>query len=278
MGSGIAQVAAQTGHDVVLVDVNDGVLKKSEKIIKDSLMRVARRKFPANKKDGENFIAETLGRLKMETESNKAVALADLVIEAVVENLELKRKIFAELDKVAPKHTVFVSNTSSLSIQEIASVTSRMDQFGGLHFFNPVPVMKLLEVIRIPETSHETYALLLKFGTEMGKTTVESKDSMGFIVNRLLVPYVHEAIKLLERGDASAKDIDVAMKLGCGYPMGPIELVDYTGLDTHKYIIDGWHKAYPENPLYEPSPLLDKYVKEGKLGRKVGQGFFTYQK
>jgi 3-hydroxyacyl-CoA dehydrogenase len=278
MGSGIAQVAAQTGHEVTLVDVSDDLLKKSRKNIETSVGRVAKKKFSEDVKAAEKFAAETLGRLQLNTDAVKAVSNADLVIEAIVENLETKQRLFATLDKAAPSSTLFASNTSSLPVKHIAIATTRMDRFGGLHFFNPVPVMKLLEVVRIPETSDETHKALLDFGKAMEKTTVEAKDTPGFIVNRLLVPYLMEAVRLYERGDASARDIDTAMKLGCGYPMGPIELLDYVGLDTSKFIMDGWHKQFPDNPLFAPSALLDKLVAEGKLGIKSGEGFYSYKK
>lgn len=278
MGSGIAQVAAQTGHEVTLVDVSDDLLKKSRKNIETSVGRVAKKKFSEDVKAAEKFAAETLGRLQLNTDAVKAVSNADLVIEAIVENLETKQRLFATLDKAAPSSTLFASNTSSLPVKHIAVATTRMDRFGGLHFFNPVPVMKLLEVVRIPETSDETHKALLDFGKAMEKTTVEAKDTPGFIVNRLLVPYLMEAVRLYERGDASARDIDTAMKLGCGYPMGPIELLDYVGLDTSKFIMDGWHKQFPDNPLFAPSALLDKLVAEGKLGIKSGEGFYSYKK
>lgn len=278
MGSGIAQVAAQTGHDVTLVDVSDDLLSKSRKNIETSVGRVAKKKFVDDAKAGEKFVSETLGRLQVNTSAEKATSNTDLVIEAIVENLETKQRLFAAIDKTAPSSTLFASNTSSLPIKKIAIATGRMDRFGGLHFFNPVPVMKLVEVVRIPETSNETNQALLDFGKAMGKTTVEAKDTPGFIVNRLLVPYLMEAVRLYERGDASLRDIDTAMKLGAGYPMGPIELLDYVGLDTSKFIIDGWCKEFSNNPLFQPSPLLDKLVAEGKLGMKTGEGFYNHKK
>jgi 3-hydroxyacyl-CoA dehydrogenase len=201
----------------------------------------------------------------------------DLLIEAIVENMKIKQDMFTKLDKVAPSSTIFASNTSSLPITEMASVTQRKDKFGGLHFFNPVPVMKLVEVIRIADTSEQTFDTLLSFGKAVQKVPVSCKDTPGFIVNRLLVPYMAEAIRLLERGDASARDIDTAMKLGAGYPMGPIELLDYVGLDTNKFILEGWHKMDPENPLYKPSEMLNKLVEEGKLGLKTGEGLYKYK-
>jgi len=278
MGSGIAQVCAQTGHEVYLVDMSPELLDKAQSSIKSSIARVAKKKFKDDAQAGETFIASALARVHTTTSSEDAAVQSDLVVEAIVENLDIKKKLFAALDKVAPAHTIFASNTSSLPIGDIAVATDRRDRFGGLHFFNPVSVMKLLEVIRIPETSDATYEAMVSWGEAMGKTTVTCKDTPGFIVNRLLVPYMLEAVKLLERGDASAKDIDTAMKLGAGYPMGPIELADYVGLDTTKFIIDGWHAAEPDNELFRPSPVVDKLVSEGKLGRKTGEGFYSYKK
>lgn len=271
-------VAAQTGYKVTLVDLSQDILEKSKKNINMSLARVAKRTYANDEAAGEKFVSGVLGQLSLEIDPSKAVKDADIVIEAIVENIDEKQKLFLLLGKEAPSHTLFATNTSSLSVGEISSVTNRRDRFGGLHFFNPVPVMKLVEVVRIRETSQETYSALMEFGKAMGKTVVEAKDTPGFIVNRLLVPYMMESIRMLERGDASAKDIDTAMKLGAGYPMGPIELADYVGLDTSKFVIDGWHKKFPDNPLFQPSPLLDKLIAEGKTGIKAGQGFYTYKK
>ncbi|NXF95134.1 HCDH protein, partial [Eubucco bourcierii] len=175
------------------------------------------------------------------------------------------------------RRTIFASNTSSLQITQMANSTTRQDRFGGLHFFNPVPMMKLVEVIKTPMTSQKTFESLMDFSKAVGKSPVSCKDTPGFIVNRLLVPYMMEAVRLFERGDASKEDIDVAMKLGAGYPMGPFELLDYVGLDTSKYIIDGWHSLEPNNPLFAPSPLLNKLVEEKKLGKKTGEGFYKYK-
>lgn len=278
MGSGIAQVAAQTGHDVTIVDINEGILDKAKGNIHKSLQRVAKKIHKDNTADGDKFITESMGRIKFVTSAETAVGNTDLVVEAIVENLEVKQKLFKSLDQAAPQHTIFASNTSSLPIGKIAATTMRKDRFGGLHFFNPVPVMKLLEIVRIPETSEETYNKMAAWGKAMGKSTVECKDTPGFIVNRLLVPYMMEAVRMLERGDASARDIDTAMKLGAGYPMGPFELADYVGLDTTKFIMDGWEKDYPDEPLFKSSHLVSKLVSEGKLGIKSGEGFYSYKK
>jgi len=276
MGAGIAQVAASTGHKVTLVDISQQVLDSSNKRIAESIKRVAKKQFKEDAEGADKFIDSALGNLAVDTTVDKAITSADLVVEAVVENMGLKQKLFKEYDGKAPEKTIFASNTSSLPISEIASATSRLDRFGGLHFFNPVPVMKLLEVVRIPETSDQTFDAMVAWGKAMKKQTVDCKDTPGFIVNRLLVPYLMEAIRLVERGDASAKDVDLAMKLGAGHPMGPFELADYVGLDTNKFIMDGWSERYPDETLFRQSELLNKLVADGKLGRKSGEGFFKY--
>ncbi|KAI4456970.1 3-hydroxyacyl-coa dehydrogenase c-terminal domain [Holotrichia oblita] len=278
MGSGIAQVTAQAGQNVTLVEVNADVLKKTETSIATSLARVAKKLYKDKPSDGEKFVAETRGRIKGSTDPIASVKQADLVVEAIIENIDIKHKLFKDLDAAAPPTTLFASNTSSLSIGEIASVTNRKDRFGGLHFFNPVPVMKLLEVIRTPETSDETYQAFMAWGKSIGKVCITCKDTPGFVVNRLLVPYMAEAVRMYERGDASARDIDTAMKLGAGYPMGPFELNDYVGLDTTNFILEGWHKKMPENPLFEPLESMKKLVSEGKFGIKSGEGYYKYDK
>ncbi|CAH1638956.1 unnamed protein product [Spodoptera littoralis] len=278
MGSGIAQVSAQAGQNVILVDVSSDVLAKSQKSIGANLGRVAKKMYKDKPQEGEKFVTDAMARIKTSTDPSEASKSADLVVEAIVENMSVKHKLFSQLDAVAPNHTIFASNTSSLSINEICSVVKRKDRFGGLHFFNPVPVMRLLEVVRGAETSDATYKTMMEWGKAVGKTCITCKDTPGFVVNRLLVPYICEAIRLYERGDASARDIDTAMKLGAGYPMGPLELADYVGLDTNKFILDGWHKKYPDQPLFNPIPLLDKLVAEGKLGVKAGEGFYKYDK
>jgi len=278
MGSGIAQVSAEAGLQVKLVDISDSLLEKGKKNIETSLQRIVKKKFETNPKEGEKYLSDILSRISLVTKYEEAVKDTDLVIEAIVENLKTKQELFKKLDSLADKHTIFTSNTSSLSIGEISSSTKRQDRFGGLHFFNPVPMMKLVEVIRTPSTSDSTHDALISFGKVIGKRPVLCKDTPGFVVNRLLVPYMMEAVRMLERGDASAEDIYAAMKLGAGYPMGPFELLDYVGLDTSKFIIDGWSKKYPNEQLFRPCALLDKLVAQGKLGKKTGEGFYKYKK
>ncbi|XP_039879957.1 hydroxyacyl-coenzyme A dehydrogenase, mitochondrial isoform X2 [Simochromis diagramma] len=277
MGAGIAQVAASTGHSVTLVDTSDDILKKSIKLIEGSLKRVAKKKFSDKPEAGEEFIKKIVQKVSTSTDAESAVQGSDLVVEAIVENLKIKQDLFSRLDKLAPSHTIFASNTSSLSIRDIASSTNRQDRFGGLHFFNPVAMMKLVEVIGTPATSQDTLDSLLDFSKVLGKTPVSCKDTSGFIVNRLLVPCMMEAIRLYERGDASKEDIDIGMKLGAGYPMGPFELADYVGLDIVKAVIEAFKTKDPKNPLFDSSDLLNKLVAEGKLGIKTGEGFYKHK-
>lgn len=278
MGSGIAQLAAQTGHNVTMMDVSDDLLKKSLSNIQISMQRVAKKKFDGKPEDQKKFIQDSLNRLKTVTSIEEAVKNAEIVVEAIVENIKIKHEVFKAVDAAAPKSAIFASNTSSLSIKEIASVTKRLDRFGGLHFFNPVAVMKLVEVIRTSDTSDETYKLLTEFGKRLGKVTVSCKDTPGFIVNRLLIPYFADAFQMFERGDASFQDIDTAMKLGAGYPMGPFELQDYTGLDLAKDIMEGWAKKFPNDSRLKNLETVNKMVAKGKLGRKSGEGFYKYDK
>ncbi|XP_045676392.1 hydroxyacyl-coenzyme A dehydrogenase, mitochondrial [Phyllostomus hastatus] len=277
MGAGIAQVAAATGHTVVLVDQTEDILAKSKKGIEESLRRIVKKKFAENPKAGDEFLGKALSSISTNTDAASVVHSMDLVVEAIVEKLEVKTELFKRLDKFAAEHTIFASNTSSLQITSIANATTRQDRFAGLHFFNPVPMMKLVEVIKIPMTSQKTFESLVDFSKALGKHPVSCKDTPGFIVNRLLVPYLMEAVRLFERGDASKEDIDTAMKLGAGYPMGPFELLDYVGLDTTKFIMDGWHELDTQNPLFQPSPSLNKMVAENKLGKKTGEGFYKYK-
>ncbi|KAK5975566.1 Hydroxyacyl-coenzyme A dehydrogenase [Trichostrongylus colubriformis] len=276
MGSGIAQVTAAAKLNVFLVDQSDEILDKARKSIDTNLRRVAKKKHSDDKAAQEALVAGSLSRLHLTTSLEKAVKDADLVIEAIVENIDVKRKLFSEVEKFAKSTAILTTNTSSLRLADIAANLKSKSQFGGLHFFNPVPVMKLLEIVRHDETSKDTFESLMEYGRNIGKKTVACKDTPGFIVNRLLVPYMFEALRMVDRGDASVEDVDVAMKLGAGYPMGPFELCDYVGLDTTKFIMDGWHKLEPSQTLFTPNKTLDKLVNEGKLGRKSGEGFYKY--
>jgi len=278
MGAGIAQVAAQTGHNVTMVDINDKALEKAQNRIQNSIQRVGKKRYPDDAENCAKFISESLNHLKITTDVSASVAEADLVVEAIVEDLKTKQKLFTQLDQAAPEHTLFASNTSCLRVSDIARVTKRLDRFGGLHFFNPVPVMKLLEVVRIPETSQSSFESMSAWGQAMGKVTVECKDTPGFIVNRLLIPMGLESLRMIERGDAAARDVDVAMKLGAGFPMGPFELIDYTGIDLAKFVHTALHAEFPDDPLFKPTAIIDKMVAEGKLGMKSGEGFYKYNK
>jgi len=272
MGTGIAQVAAQAQQKVALVDISQDILNKAEKRISESLKRVAKKKFKDDQKAGEVFTASAMANLTFATSPDNALASADLIVEAITENLPLKQKLFAEWDKACPETTLFATNTSFLRVADCMKDVSRLDRCGGLHFFNPVPVMRLLEVVRIPQTSDATYEAMSAWGKAIGKHTVACKDTPGFIVNALLGPYVQDAVAMVERGDATYQDVDMAVKLGLGYPMGPFELLDYTGLDLHKLIND--------NPAHngKPSKLIDSMVAQGKLGMKSGEGFYKYGK
>ncbi|KAF9349612.1 hypothetical protein BGX26_012114 [Mortierella sp. AD094] len=278
MGAGIVQVAAQNAFNVTMVDLNPEALKKGQDIITSSLKRVAKKQFPEDADKQKEYIDKTFAQIKTSTDSEAASKDADLIIEAIVENLTVKQQLFAMLDKVAPEHALFCSNTSSLPIGEIAKATKRGDRFGGLHFFNPVPQMKLVEVIRTSETSQDSFDSFMDVCTRMKKTPISCKDTPGFVVNRLLVPYMMESIRIVERGEASPQDVDTAMKLGAGFPMGPFELLDFVGLDTTKFIVDGWRKEGKiDANLVAPIKVLDDLVAKGHLGRKSGQGFYSYQ-
>jgi 3-hydroxybutyryl-CoA dehydrogenase len=269
MGAGIAQVCAASGYKTIVREVEDGLLKKGmgriEKFLADG---VEKGKVPAEAQ------ARTLGNLSGTTRFED-VKGCDLIIEAIVENVEEKTKTFAALDAIVPEHTIFCSNTSSLCITELAAKTKRPDRFAGLHFFNPVPLMKLVEVIRALTTSDETYRSVFAFAQTLGKEPITAPDRPGFIVNRLLVPYLLDAIRSYENGLGTIEDIDKGMKLGTGYPMGPFTLLDFVGLDTTYYIANIMFDEYRE-PAYAPPPLLKRMVLAGRLGRKSGQGFYKY--
>ncbi|KAJ3093145.1 hypothetical protein HK100_006764 [Physocladia obscura] len=287
MGAGIAQSIAaapaliERGVRVTLVDVTQDRLNNGKSIIAKSLARVAKKQFKDDQPKQTEYIDKIVGSISFSFDAHAAAADSDLVVEAIVENLDAKQKLFRDLDTRAPKATIFASNTSSLPISEIAKSTlSRRDRFAGLHFFNPVPQMKLVEIVRTQELSDPVFLALKQFVENMQKVPVSCKDTPGFIVNRLLVPYMLEAIRLVERGDATKEDVDIAMKLGAGYPMGPFELADYVGLDTTKFISDGWYKSgrgLQGKELVEPPASLKKLVEEGKFGRKNGGGFYDYK-
>jgi len=269
MGSGIAQVVAQAGYSVIVREVEQRFLDKGLKSIDGQLQRaVEKGRMSAEEK------ANLLGRIRW-TLSLDDLKGTDLIIEAIVEDLPLKQELYRALDRLCPPSTIFVSNTSSLTIMGMASVTGRADRFAGLHFFNPVPVMKLVEVIRTIRTSEETYRTVYEFATSLGKEPVTVKDNCGFIVNRLLVPYLLDAIRALESGVSTVGDIDKAMTLGCNHPMGPFALADFVGLDTTYFIANVMFEEYRER-RYAPPPLLRKMVMAGYHGRKSGRGFYDY--
>ncbi|KAJ2700007.1 hypothetical protein FB645_005131 [Coemansia sp. IMI 203386] len=283
MGAGIAQVSATFEHPVTLVDVNSEALDRGKQYMGKSLARVAKKKFPEDPKVAQEWTEDVLGRIQTTTSLADGVRNADLVIEAIVENIAVKQRLFGDIAADAPGKCVLASNTSSLPIGKIAEQLDmgRRQNMVGLHFFNPVPQMKLVEVVKAVETSQETVAKALAFVKSIGKAPAVCKDTPGFIVNRLLLPYMMEAIRLLERDVAEARDIDTAMKLGAGYPMGPFELCDYVGLDTIKFIVDGWYKegeGLQGNKLFAASQKLDELVAAGHLGVKTGRGFYDYTK
>ena len=269
MGAGIAQVCAQSGYRTVVREVDQAVLDKGLERIRRFLEEgVQKGKVTAESRDS------TLGNLSGTTAVD-ALDRCDLVIEAIVENLEAKRQAYAVVEAVVGQDTLIVSNTSSLCITELAASTTRPDRFGGLHFFNPVPLMKLVEVIRGLSTTEPTYLALFAFAQSLGKDPITAPDRPGFIVNRLLVPYLLDAIRAYENGLGTLDDIDKGMKLGCGYPMGPFTLLDFVGLDTTYYIANIMFEEFRE-PAYAPPPLLKRMVLAGRVGKKVGKGFYDY--
>ncbi len=269
MGSGIAQVCAAAGYRTVVREVEDGLLNRGmgriQKFLADG---VAKGKVTAEAQQ------TTLGNLSGTTRIDD-LRDCDLVIEAIIENVEEKAKVFAALDAAVGDATIFCSNTSSLCITELAAKTKRPDRFAGLHFFNPVPLMRLVEVIRALTTSDATYQAVFAFAGSLGKEPITAPDKPGFIVNRLLVPYLLDAIRSYEHGLGTVEDIDKGMKLGCGYPMGPFTLLDFVGLDTTYYIANIMFEEYRE-PAYAPPPLLKRMVLAGRLGKKSGEGFYKY--
>ena len=269
MGSGIAQVAAAAGFETVVREVSAELLDKGLKSVDKNLNRLAEKGTIS-----EAAKSEIRGRLKgtIKIEDMKE---CDVIVEAIIEQLPAKRELFAALDTICPPTTIFASNTSSLTITEIATATKRPQRFVGLHFFNPVPVMKLVEVVRTIATEPAAYEEMVAFGAKLGKTPVRAHDSTGFIVNRLLVPYLLDAVRALEEGVGSIEDIDISMKLGCSHPMGPLTLLDFVGLDTTYYISQIMFEEFKERRFAAP-PLLKRMVLAGWNGRKSGRGFYDY--
>ena len=269
MGSGIAQVCAAAGFPTLVREVSVELVDKGLKGIDKNLSRLVEKGTIS-----EDVKGEIRGRLKGTT-SLEDLKSCDLIVEAIIERLSAKRELFAALEAICPPSTIFASNTSSLTITEIATATKRPQRFVGLHFFNPVPVMKLVEVVRTIATEESVYEEMVAFGAKLGKTPVRAKDSTGFIVNRLLVPYLLDAIRALEEGVGSIEDLDNSMKLGCGYPMGPLTLLDFVGLDTTYYISQIMFDEFKEKRFAAP-PLLKRMVLAGWNGRKSGRGFYDY--
>jgi 3-hydroxybutyryl-CoA dehydrogenase len=273
MGSGIAQVAATAGFEVTVLEVEQKLLDKGFAGIEKSLTKFAERP-PEKGGITAQQKKEMLSRLKGTTKPAD-LADCDIVIEAIIENLEQKREMFAGLDGIVKKDAIFASNTSSISITELMTASKRPERFIGLHFFNPVPLMKLVEVVRTIATAEDVYQSSYEFAKKLGKVPVRAKDTTGFIVNRLLVPYMLDAIRAYEEGVGSIEDIDNAMKLGCGYPMGPFTLLDFVGLDTTYYITHVMFDEFKEQRFASP-PLLKRLVMAGWYGRKSGKGFYDY--
>lgn len=269
MGNGIAQTCASAGFEVVLMEVADAPLQKGMASITKSLD-----KFVEKQKLSQADRDATLGRIKATTDL-KDLKDCDLVIEAIIENMDAKLKLFKGLDELLGPQGIICSNTSSLCVIEMAAGTKRADRVAGLHFFNPVPIMKLVEVVKTIATSQETVDTLYAFAKKLGKEPVLAQDTPGFIVNRLLIPYLLYAIRVYEQGLASREDIDKGMKLGCGYPMGPLELLDFVGLDTTYYIAEIMFDEF-KDPMMAPPTLLKRMVLAGQYGRKSGKGFYDY--
>jgi 3-hydroxybutyryl-CoA dehydrogenase len=268
MGNGIAQVSAQAGYDTVVYDVADKQLERARTSIQQSLAKLEEKgKLTGSAND-------ILKRVRLTTQLND-LRECDFVVEAATENREIKFKIFRDLDALLPKHAILATNTSSISITEIAGKTQRPDKVAGMHFMNPVPLMKLVEGIKGLQTSDETFRLVREVAETMGKTFIEAKDAPGFAVNRILMPMINEAFFALQEGLATAKDIDEAMKLGCNFPMGPLTLADYVGIDVCLAVCEVLHRDLGDSK-YRPSPLMRKYVEAGWIGKKAGRGVYVY--
>jgi 3-hydroxybutyryl-CoA dehydrogenase len=273
MGSGIAQVAAMSGFDVTVLEVEQKYLDKGFAGIEKSLAKFAER---PPEKGGITAQQKDAARARLKgTTKREDLADCDIIMEAIIENVPTKKEMYAALDAIVKKDCIFATNTSSISVTELMSATKRPERFIGLHFFNPVPLMKLVEVVKTIATAPEVYDAAYEFGKKLGKVPVRTSDKTGFIVNRLLVPYLLDAIRAYEEGVGSIEDIDNAMKLGCGYPMGPFTLLDFVGLDTTYYITHVMYDEFKERRFASP-PLLKRLVMAGWYGRKTGKGFYDY--
>jgi 3-hydroxybutyryl-CoA dehydrogenase len=270
MGAGIAQVAAQVGLQVNMRDIDDKFLEKGMSTIRQSLGRIVKKE-----KMTQAEADATVARIKCIKDLIEAVKDVDVVIETIPENMALKKETYAKIDAVCPEKVIFATNTSGLSITDMASVTQRPDKFVGMHFFNPVPMMQLVEIVKGYSTSDVTLKAIQDLATKMGKATVIAEDTPGFVTTRLICILMNEAVHCYAEGIASAEDIDKSMKLGMNHPMGPLQLADFVGLDTVLYIMDSLHKEYGD-PKYRPPLLLRQMVRAGHLGRKSGNGFYDY--
>lgn len=269
MGSGIVETAARSGFDVVVREVNEDLVERGRGRIEKSMnTAVERGKMAASDRD------DALGRIHTTT-TLETMSDRDIVIEAAIENMDIKKELFRDLDRITTEEAILVTNSSSLSCTELGAATSRPERVAGLHFFNPVPVMKLVEIVRALETSDQTMSDLRSFSERMGKKVVVAKDTPGFIVNALLIPYLIDAVTMLDNGIATREDIDTAITLGLGHPMGPLTLLDFVGLDTTLYIADIMYEEF-KDPKYAAPPLLRKMVASGMMGKKSGRGFYTY--
>jgi len=269
MGSGIIQVAAQAGYDVKVFDLNEAMLEKAQKTIATSLDRFIKKGTLT-----EEQKQQVLGRISFST-AIEPLGEAQLIIEAVFESLEVKKELFTKLDAICGENTIYATNTSSIAITEMAALVKRPGQFVGMHFFNPVPMMKLVEIIPGLQTDPASVEIAKEVATKMGKTFITCKDTPGFVVNRLFVPYILDATRILEEGVASAEDIDTAMKLGCGFPMGPFELQDFAGVDIG-YHVGNIFYDYMKEERFNPPGLMRNMIKAGHVGRKAGRGFYDY--
>ncbi len=279
MGHGVAQVTAQAGYDVLAIEMNQTALDSGMKRINNSLSKVISKDVAKGKYTEEVGKAEfnkVMTRISTSTKLEDAKD-CDLIIEAIAENMDLKVNFYKNLGKIASPKTIFASNTSSLQITKMAEASNRPEKFVGLHFFNPVQIMKLVEVIHTTKTDPAVFNKVLEFGKTIGKTTVRCPDTPGFIVNRLLVPYMAQALSMYDRKVATIGDIDVSMQLGAGHPMGPMQLADYVGLDTVLSILTGWKQEFPDEPAFTIPKCLEEKVAAGHFGRKSGKGFYTWE-